>query len=370
MVTNNESIEILRELLEIYSPSYEEREASKYVFSKLKDLGFSSVSFDDVGNVIGKISKGSGKKVLLCGHIDTVPGKLPTKIEDNKIYGRGAVDAKSPLVAMMLAASNLKDIANSGEIIFVAVTREEADGAGINEVIKNKLSADYAIFGEPSGTNGVTVGYKGKLDAKVKVTSFNVGHSSMPWTFDNAIDYAFKFLENLRSRLENRQDFFNSITICPTKIAGGETNNVTPKFCEVNLDIRVPPSISANDCAKLIKKETNDFNLNNKNVEVKVEFYGDAVDAYQININDPLVRAMVRAILELVGRPVKLIKKSGTCDINPYYSALKVPSVSYGPGDPKLSHTELEYVEIDDFLNSIKILERALVSLTSQQNTH
>jgi LysW-gamma-L-lysine carboxypeptidase len=146
---------------------------------------------------------------------------------------------------------------------------------------------------------------------------------------------------------------------------GGETNNVTPKYCEVNLDVRVPSSISAHSCAKLIEKKASEFNLRNKNIEVKVEFYGDAVDAYQINVNDPLVRAIVRAILEVVGRPVKLIKKSGTCDINPYYSALKVPSISYGPGDSKLSHTELEYVETEDFLKSIKVLEKTLLSLVS-----
>jgi LysW-gamma-L-lysine carboxypeptidase len=365
LVTSNESIEILRELLEIYSPSYEEKEISHYIYSKLKDLSFNFVYFDSVGNVIGRISKGSGKKVLLCGHMDTVPGKIQTKVENNKIYGRGAVDAKSSLAALMIAASNIKDVVDSGELVFAAVAREEADGAGINELIKNKIFADYAIFGEPSGTNGVTVGYKGKLDVKVKTTSFNVGHSSMPWAFESAIDYAFKFIEDLRNNLENKQDFFNSITICPTKIMGGETNNVTPKYCEVNLDVRVPPSISAHSCAKLIEKKASEFNLRNKNVEVKVEFYGDAVDAYQINVNDPLVRAIVRAILEVVGRPVKLIKKSGTCDINPYYSALKVPSISYGPGDSKLSHTELEYVETEDFLKSIKVLEKTLFSLVS-----
>ncbi|MBO3801472.1 MAG: M20/M25/M40 family metallo-hydrolase [Candidatus Brockarchaeota archaeon] len=363
MVTNKESIEILRELLEIYSPSYEEKNVSDYIFSKLNDLGFNSVSLDKVGNVIGRISKDNGKKLLLCGHMDTVPGKISTKVEDNKIYGRGAVDAKSSLASMMLAASNIKDIINSGEIIFVAVVREEADGAGINELIKNKLSADYAIFGEPSGTNGVAVGYKGKLDAKIKVASFNVGHSSMPWVFENAIDYAFKFVESLRNNLENKQDFFNSITICPTKITGGETSNVIPKFCEVNLDIRVPPSISASDCAKLIEKEAKEFNLRNKNIEVKVDFFGDMVDAYQINVSEPLVRAIVRSILEVVGRPVKLIKKSGTCDINPYYSVLKVPSIAYGPGDSKLSHTDLEYVKIDEFLNSIRIIEKTITLL-------
>lgn len=366
MVTSKESVKILTDLLEIYSPSYEEKEISQYIYLKLKDLGFGSISFDGAGNVIGRISKGGGRKVLLCGHMDTVPGKIPTKVENNKIYGRGAVDAKSSLATMMIAASNVKEIISSGEVIFAAVTREEADGAGINELIKNKLSADYAIFGEPSGTNGVTVGYKGKLDARMKVTSFNVGHSSMPWIFENAIDYAFKFLEDLRSKLEDKSDFFNSITICPTKITGGETNNVTPKYCEVNLDIRIPPGVSAFDCAKLIEKEAEKFNLINKNINVRFEFFGDMVDAYQINVGDPLVRAVVRAILEVVGRPVKLIKKSGTCDINPYYSALKVPSVSYGPGDPKLSHTELEFVGVEEFLNSIKVLERALVSLVSE----
>jgi len=367
LVTDKESLNFLREIIEIYSPSYEEEEISNYLYKKLIDFGFSDLKKDSVGNVIARFSRGKGKRILLCGHMDTVPGKLEVKEDEEKIYGRGAVDAKSSLAAMIVSAANVKDSIKSGEIVLAAVVREEADGAGINEVIKNNIVADYAIFGEPSNTNGVTIGYKGKVDATVKVTSRNTGHSSDPWIYDNAIDYAFIFLNEIRNKYEDKRSLFDSVTICPTKITGGETNNVVPKFCEVKLDIRIPPSVSSREFSSMLLKDVKNFNERYKNVFVEVFFSGDLVDAYTIDVNNYLVRSFVRSIVEVVGRPVRLIKKSGTCDINPYYTFFKIPSLSYGPGDPKLSHTENEYVVKKDFLNSVKVIEKALLYLTEER---
>ena len=101
---NDSAIELLVKALEIYSPSGKESEISSYLATEMTKRGF-RVWTDDVGNVIGEI--GQGKPViLLCGHMDTVEGYIPVRLENNKLYGRGAVDAKASLVAMIVAASD------------------------------------------------------------------------------------------------------------------------------------------------------------------------------------------------------------------------------------------------------------------------
>ncbi len=129
----------------------------------MSDLGFERVSIDSVGNLIA--TKGAGEpKILLCGHMDTVPGQIPIRIDSGYMYGRGASDAKGPLVAMLLAASEFKQ---RGTIIFAGVVDEEGNATGVKELVRSKIAVDYAIFGEPSGLNNITVSYKGRLALRI-----------------------------------------------------------------------------------------------------------------------------------------------------------------------------------------------------------
>ena len=103
----NGSLDLLRKMLEIYSPSGKEEELALFLKEKMTKLGFRNVRSDRVGNVFGEWGNGS-PTILLCGHMDTVPGYLPVKVEENKIFGRGAVDAKSSLAAMILGPPKLR----------------------------------------------------------------------------------------------------------------------------------------------------------------------------------------------------------------------------------------------------------------------
>src|SRR5215510_3461077 len=110
----------------------------------MSDLGFERVSIDSVGNLLA--TKGTGEpRILLCGHMDTVPGQIPIRIDSGFIYGRGASDAKGPLIAMLLAASEFKQ---KGTIIFAGVVDEEGNATGVKELVRSKISVDYAVFGE------------------------------------------------------------------------------------------------------------------------------------------------------------------------------------------------------------------------------
>ena len=162
----DESVDLLKKMVEIYSPSGKEKKIASFIMEKMVTLGYRNVRTDKVGNVLGEWGKGS-PTIMLCGHMDTIPGYVPAKIEDNKIIGRGAADAKSSLAAMISAPTELKLEDGNGKIVVVSCVDEERKSKGIRQVLKEKLNVDYAIFGEPSGLKGITIGYKGYLVLKV-----------------------------------------------------------------------------------------------------------------------------------------------------------------------------------------------------------
>ena len=134
----------------------------------MKKLGF-QVGIDAIGNVIGVVGEGE-PTIFLCGHMDTVAGHLPLRVEEGKIYARGAVDAKGPLAAMVMAAAEVaKEPAfkGKGKILVASVVEEEATSRGVKHLITQGIKADYAIFGEPSGVENITIGYKGQIQLKI-----------------------------------------------------------------------------------------------------------------------------------------------------------------------------------------------------------
>jgi LysW-gamma-L-lysine carboxypeptidase len=94
-----QAVRLLTNLLGIYSPSGKENYIANFLAEEMKKLGF-QVGLDRIGNVIGVVGDGE-PTILLCGHMDTVAGQLPLRVEEDKIYARGAVDAKGPLAAMI-----------------------------------------------------------------------------------------------------------------------------------------------------------------------------------------------------------------------------------------------------------------------------
>ncbi len=344
------SINLLKSLLEFYSPSGFENEISSFLKEELTNLGFKTER-DSVGNVIAE-SNGCNPILLLCSHMDTVPGKIPVKIIDGKIYGRGAVDAKGPLAAMISASANLLYEGFPAKIILAAVVDEEGSGKGVKNLIKQGIKVDYAIFGEPSNTKGIIIGYKGSLKLKV-VCETVTGHSSASWLFENAIEKAFKawnIIKNIRHEKENLNSKFYSLTSCLTKINGGSNFSVVPNYCEIEVDLRIPPQISPEEIFNRIKEKLN---------FAKVEALS-YIKGYEANPDSFLVKAFIQAIRKIKGGQVTLLKKTGTSDMNILAETLKIPMIAYGPGDSVLDHTENEFIEITDFLSSIKIYEEAL----------
>src|SRR5713226_3202409 len=153
--------DLLVDVLRVYSPSAREGRLASLIKRRMEvDFGYENVQTDKAGNVVAAMGRGS-RTVLLCGHMDTVPGNLPVTVKDGRVFGRGAVDAKSPLCALIAAGSALRDTGRRA--VGACVTREEGDGLGIQSLIRGGRKFDFAIFGEPGGNSRITVGYRGRL---------------------------------------------------------------------------------------------------------------------------------------------------------------------------------------------------------------
>lgn len=349
-------------MLEIYSPSGRETKLTEFLLSKLKELGYDA-KIDAIGNLIGSIGRGN-PTILLCSHLDTVPGVIPVKIENGFLYGRGAVDAKASLAAMIVAGANFATHNSQGEVLVTGVVDEERNSRGIKHFVKKKSSIHYAIFGEPSGVENVTIGYKGSLHFKITCQTQS-GHSSAPWMYTNAIEKAFEAWKTLKASLSDKmmgKSPFYSVTASPTKIRGGTDFNIIPGTCEIHIDIRVPPPLKCKDIINEAQHVLQQFHSANPEVNVSLKIL-DQNEPFETDGKSKLVHALTWAIRETTGKPARLLRKTGTGDMNILGNQLKIPVVTYGPGDSHLDHAPNEHIAISEVAESIKIYEKALAKL-------
>ncbi len=366
---NREEVKFLVDMVNIYSPSGREARISKYLYEKMaSDFAFDDVKLDDVGNVIGTY-RGKRPSVLLCGHMDTVPGRLPVRVEDGYLLGRGSVDAKGPLAAMILAAHSLRASGYEGEIIVAAVVDEEGRGSGAKHLARSNLGVDYALLGEPSGIHQITVGYKGRVQLRVNVETEGF-HASSPWLGKSAFMHSLDIINEVRGYVsrEGGSGPFDSLTMCVTMIQAGVATNVAPPNCSFTLDIRVPPRLRSykvvNDLLAIVKGYV-DSTEHGVDVQVVPE---EITEAFLVDKSNPLVSALSAAIRKVTGNSAQLVRKTGTGDMNILGFSLSVPAATYGPGDPKMSHTNHERIDLNEYLKSIDVLKEAIGLLYSRHN--
>src|SRR6266571_3187353 len=151
-------LDLVRGLVEIPSVSRREGDAVEWLVARMAERGFRA-SVDDAGNAVGEIGDGP-RHVVLLGHIDTVPGEIPVRVEGGDLVGRGAVDAKGPLAAFVAAAT---EVVKGLRVTVVGAVEEESPTSAGARYRATLAAPDWCVIGEPSGWDGVTVGNKGRL---------------------------------------------------------------------------------------------------------------------------------------------------------------------------------------------------------------
>jgi len=367
---NEPAVRFLTNLLGIYSPSGEEQHIANFLATQMKQMGF-EVGIDSIGNVIGVVGEGN-PVILLCGHMDTVAGHVPLRVEEGKIFARGAVDAKGPLAAMVMAAlAASKEPTFKGKILIASVVEEEATSRGVRHLITQGIEADYAIFGEPSGVENITIGYKGQIQLKIVIKT-ETGHASTPWLYDNALEKAYELWKDIRSAcafpsMDPQETPFTSITVCLVKLVGGQGNSVIPFEAEMNLDVRVPIQFTTAQVYDKMIKIIGKYQNTNPQVGINVSVQ-DTVEPFEVNKASPLVHAISLSIRKVLGKPATLLRKTGTGDMNLLGKAMHLPIVTYGPGDSHLDHTLDEHIVIEDYLNAIAVYKEAILKLADLYN--
>jgi len=367
-----QAVRLLTNLLGIYSPSGKEEDIGNFLADEMKKLGF-QVGRDAIGNVIGVVGEGE-PTIFLCGHMDTVAGHLPLRVEEGKIYARGAVDAKGPLAAMVMAAAEAaKEPAfkGKGKILIASVVEEEATSRGVKHLITQGIKADYALFGEPSGVENITIGYKGQIQLKI-VCKTETGHASTPWLYENAIEKAYELWEQIKNAsnypsLDPSASPFNAVTACLVRVAGGRATSVVPFEAEISLDVRVPIQFSTAQVSDQIEKIIAKYRTANPKVSVTSTVM-DTVEPFEVDKASSLVHVLSSSVRKVLNKPSTLMRKTGTGDMNILGHAMNMPIVTYGPGDGHLDHTVDEHIDIAEYLQGIAVYKEAILKLSELHN--
>jgi [amino group carrier protein]-lysine/ornithine hydrolase len=341
-----DEVGVLRSLLEAYSPSDHEEDAVRTFVELAGALGFAAHA-DREGNGIARIGTGR-PKVMFLGHIDTVEGPIPVRLEGGRIHGRGACDAKGALAAALAAGSRH---VGPGQITVVGAVGEERDSRGARFLIP-RHRPDFLIVGEPSGWAGVTIGYRGNLSLRVR---FDGGRSHLSSPDPTTVEAGLAFVERLRGFCDahHGDTRFHSLTAkvhtIDTRRAGGE------EHVEVGVNVRLPPGVRVDEVLAFLQEE----GLADRTEVV------DRSEAVAVDPRNEVVRALCAGIRRAGSRPT-LVRKLGTSDLNLAVPAWGCPAAAYGPGDSHLDHTDSESLEVDEFRRSIEVLQGAFVLLTAR----
>lgn len=342
------SVDLTRAICDIPSVSDDETALADAIADAIADLPHLEVHRDG-DTIVARTMLGRAQRVVIAGHIDTVPinGNIPTRdVEvdgEPFLWGRGTVDMKAGVAVQLKLAAELAD--PRVDITWMWYDHEEVEAAknGLGRLAAARpdlFDADFAILGEPS--NGqVEGGCNGTLRAVVRTDGIRA-HSARAWIGENAIHKAAPILARLseyRPRDVEVEGLVYREGLNAVRISGGVAGNVIPDACEVEVNYRFAPSRDGDEAIAHVRDVFAGFD-----VEIT-----DLSPGARPGMDAPLAQDFVAAV-GAVPQP-----KYGWTDVA-RFSALGVPAVNYGPGDPHLAHHDEERVP----LSQIEAVERGL----------
>ncbi|KQV23863.1 MULTISPECIES: succinyl-diaminopimelate desuccinylase [unclassified Kitasatospora] len=286
-------------------------------------------------NVVARTNLGRAERVLLAGHLDTVPiaDNVPSHVEGDLLYGCGTSDMKSGVAVQLRLAATLPDPNRDLTYVFYDCEEIEASRNGLGHLVDRHpdwLAADFAVLLEPSGAM-VEGGCQGTLRVDVRLTGTRA-HSARSWLGDNAIHKAGEVLRRL-SEYQPRSVVIDGLEyregLNANLISGGVAANVIPDECVVHVNFRYAPDRSEQQAEAHVREVLAGF-------EVVVT---DSAPGALPGLDQPAARAFLAA----VGGEARA--KFGWTDVA-RFSALGVPAVNYGPGDPNLAHKREEHCSL------------------------
>ena len=326
--------ELTASLVDVESVSGTEQRLADAIADAISDLPYLSMHRD--GNaIVARTNFGRPERVVLAGHIDTVPvaDNLPSKVDGGLLYGCGSCDMKSGVAVQLRLAAQLAGAARDITYVFYDCEEVEAERNGLLRLSRNSpelLAADFAILLEPTG-GLVEGGCQGTLRADIIATGERA-HSARSWLGSNAIHNAGGILDVLRA-YQARQPVVEGLTfhegLNAVGIGGGVAGNVIPDECTVSVNFRFAPDRSVEQAAQHVREVFAGF-------DVRI---ADSAGGARPGLSQP---AAVSFVAAMGGEPRA---KLGWTDVA-RFDALGIPAVNHGPGDPQLAHTRNEHVPL------------------------
>jgi len=376
----------LQDMVRTPSLSTQEGEVAARLAEEMRQVGISDVRVNCIGNVIGRIGAGGGKKLIFNGHMDTVGVSDPAawsrdpfgaEIENGVLYGRGAVDMKGALAAMVYAAKLLLDagVSLSGDLYLVGVVQEEpCEGLAMRILVEDEgLRPDCVVLGEPTNLQ-VCRGQRGRMEMQVTVQG-KACHSSAPHLGENAIYGAARIifgLELLADQLaDDRLLGQGSLAITHIESTAGSRNAV-PDRCIFCIDRRLTLGETE---TKALAEVQGVILREGLRADVKVTEYRatsytgyeacqrEYYPAWAMEEDHPLVQAAVRAVRKTLGFPPRVQKWAFSTDGAYTMGVAGIPTVGFGPGDERYAHTAEEQIRLDDVAAAARVYAQLAVDL-------
>ena len=344
---DRERIALLRDLVATPSLSFEEADAVSLLAVWMAEHGFET-RIDEVGNAIGTVGAGD-RHIVLLGHIDTVPGEIPVRIEDGVLWGRGAVDAKGPLATFAAAAALAAPRLNSRVTVVGAVGEESIDSRGA-EHVKHWPAPEFCLIGEPSGWDATCLGYRGSYSFTYELREPG-RHTAGPG--ESVCEQAVAFWNAVLTEADLRNGEatgFNAIG--PTLRGMWSESDGLYDVARLSCGLRLPPAVDIDEIDATIRMLAG---------AGTITVHG-AQGGYRTDRKNPLTAPFNRAIRAEGGTPRNTVKL-GSSDMGVVGPVWQCPIVAYGPGDASLDHTPEERIVLDEYLKAVRILAEVLVSL-------
>jgi succinyl-diaminopimelate desuccinylase len=299
--------------------------------------------------VLARTNLGRQRRVLLAGHLDTVPiaENVPSRRDGELLYGCGTTDMKSGDAVIAHLAATLTEPRHDLTVVFYDCEEVEADRNGLGRIEREHrdwLDADLAILSEPTNA-GVEAGCQGTLRAEI-TTRGRRAHSARSWHGRNAVHAAAAVLERLNTYTAREVDIDGCVFregMQAVRIAGGVAMNVVPDECVVTVNFRFAPDRDGAAAEAHVR---------------------EMFDGFELAVTDLAPGALPGLTAPAAGEFIaatgaKPSAKYGWTDVS-RFAALGIPAVNYGPGDPNLAHTREEHVDIRQITDTATVLRRFL----------
>jgi succinyl-diaminopimelate desuccinylase len=342
-------VELCAALVDVPSVSGDEKELADALERELREQAPHLEVLRSGDAVLARTGLGRERRVLLAGHLDTVPiaDNLPSRRDGDLLHGCGTSDMKAGDAVFAHLAATVTDPRHDLTLVFYDCEEVESDRNGLGRIEREHadwLRADLAVLGEP--TNGtVEAGCQGTLRVEI-TTRGRRAHSARSWLGDNAVHAAAPVLDRLTGYQARQVDIDGCRYregLQAVRIAGGVAGNVVPDACVVTVNFRFAPDRDEAAAQQHVREVFDGFEL--------------AVTDSAPGALPGLAAPAAREFLAATG--AQPTAKYGWTDVS-RFAALGIPALNFGPGDPNLAHTREEHVDTRQITAATELLRRFL----------